>query len=73
MDTFSIILCGCASFPFVFSNYIGFTEWDSLLPLMGTSLIAFLISLKLIPVIKKSTRQAGLFGKDLNKVSSKEM
>lgn len=73
MDLFSLIVSSCALFPFVFSSYIGFNEWESLIPLMITSFLSFIISLRLIPIIKKTTRAAGLYGKDLNKNNPKEM
>ncbi|OMJ79286.1 hypothetical protein SteCoe_20707 [Stentor coeruleus] len=73
MDFFSLIISSCACFPFVFSSYIGFNEWESLIPLMITSFFSFIITLRLIPIIKKTTRAAGLYGKDLNKNNPKEI
>ena len=73
MDFFSVIICICTAFPYIFGYYIGFKEWNLISPLMLASLVSFVISLKLIPSMKKKTKAAGLFGQDLNKHSSKEM
>jgi hypothetical protein len=61
------------AFPFFFGRFIGFYEWSLILPTMFTSIISYLINLKLIPSMKHTTREAGLSGKDLNKSNSKEM
>jgi hypothetical protein len=73
MVLFSILASACAIFPFAFGYYINFSDWSSLLPILLTSSLSYLTTIRLIPTLKNSTRAAGLFGKDLNKTSSKEM
>lgn len=73
MDLFNTIICTATVFPFAFGFYLRFPGWNSLLPLFLISSISFFLTLRLIPTIKHMTKSAGLFGKDLNKQSSKEM
>jgi hypothetical protein len=73
MDIYTTIICSSVVFPFAFSFYLNFTSWNTLLPLFAISSISFFLTLRLIPTIKQMTKAAGLFGKDLNKQSSKEM
>ena len=73
MDTSSAIFTSSVLFPFVFGAYIGFNEWEMLLPVVCTSLLSYLLTSKLIPSLKNATRAAGLFGEDMNKSSSKKM
>lgn len=73
MDNFNFAISASLLAPFAISYVIGFQEWDRILPVVLASGISFYICYKLIPILKESTREAGLGGRDLNKVSTKIM
>jgi hypothetical protein len=73
MDLYTTTVISITIFPFAFGLYLNFQDWSSLLPLFLISGVSFLLTLNLIPTIKHMTKASGLFGRDLNKVSSKEM
>jgi len=73
MDEFQAVVSLSVAAPFVIAVQSGFSEWKFVLPILVTSILAYFAVLKLIPVLKHSTLEAGLGGRDLNKTSKKQM
>lgn len=61
------------TFPFFVSFYYQVQSESTIIYSLLLSFAAYFACLHLVPALKKSTKAAGLFGKDLNKRSNKLM
>ena len=73
MNTFTLVISTALLVPLLVAKSMQFHEWGLLAPVGVASVLAYILTDRLIPSIKVLTANAGLAGRDLSKVSTDKM